>query len=161
MSCTRTRDDVGGQRREPGLQLVHPGLRSHARRPLAGLDERVEASLRRAAIWDEVKDKLKQSGLALSGGQQQRLCIARAIATEPDVILMDEPCSALDPIATAHIEELIDELRQNFTIAIVTHNMQQAARVSDYTAFFWLGKLVEFGRTVQVFTTPREKLAQG
>jgi len=124
------------------------------------MDDLVEESLRKAALWDEVKDKLKESGLALSGGQQQRLCIARAIATKPDVILMDEPCSALDPIATAHIEELIDELRQSFTIAIVTHNMQQAARVSQKTAFFHLGKLIEFGPTEGMFTNPKERMTQ-
>ncbi|MDD9878785.1 MAG: phosphate ABC transporter ATP-binding protein PstB [Magnetovibrio sp.] len=118
------------------------------------LDEIVERSLRRAALWEEVKDRLDQPGTGLSGGQQQRLCIARAIAVQPEVILMDEPCSALDPIATARIEELIDELRQNFTIVIVTHSMQQAARVSQRTAFFHLGVLVEHGETDQIFTNP-------
>ena len=120
----------------------------------------VEKSLRGAALWDEVKDRLNDSALALSGGQQQRLCIARALAIEPDVLLMDEPASALDPIATQRIEELIYELKARYTIVIVTHNMQQAARVSDFTAFFWLGKLVEFGRTSQIFTTPSEKLTE-
>ena len=124
------------------------------------MDELVEESLRRAALWDEVKDKLKESGLALSGGQQQRLCIARAIATEPEIILMDEPCSALDPRATLQIEELMRELSNRYTIVIVTHNMQQAARVSDYTAFFWLGRLVEFDRTDKIFTNPSEKLTE-
>ena len=124
------------------------------------MDELVERSLRRAALWDEVKDKLKEPGTALSGGQQQRLCIARAIAVEPDVILMDEPCSALDPIATLRIEELMRELKQNYTIVIVTHNMQQAARVSDYTAFFWLGRLIEHDRTDKIFTAPAEKLTE-
>ena len=119
-------------------------------------DELVEQSLRKAALWDEVKDKLKHSGLSLSGGQQQRLCIARAIAVEPDVVLMDEPCSALDPIATARIEDLMEELKSEFTIVIVTHNMQQAARVSDATAFFYMGELVEHGPTEQIFTNPRE-----
>jgi phosphate transport system ATP-binding protein len=118
------------------------------------LEEIVHNSLKRAGLWDEVKDRLHEPGTGLSGGQQQRLCIARAIAVEPDVILMDEPCSALDPIATAKIEELIDELRENFTIVIVTHNMQQAARVSQRTAFFHLGKLVELGDTDQIFTNP-------
>jgi len=121
------------------------------------MDELVEKSLRKASIWEEVKDKLQQPGTALSGGQQQRLCIARTIAVEPDVILMDEPCSALDPIATAKIEELMDELKQEYTIVIVTHNMQQAARVSDYTAYFYLGDLVEFGETTQIFTAPRHQ----
>jgi phosphate transport system ATP-binding protein len=121
------------------------------------MDELVEASLRRAAIWDEVKDKLKQSGLALSGGQQQRLCIARAVAVKPEVLLLDEPTSALDPISTAKIEELISELKQDYTIVIVTHNMQQAARVSDYTAYMYLGVLVEFGETDQIFLRPARK----
>jgi phosphate transport system ATP-binding protein len=121
------------------------------------LDPLVEQSLRKAALWDEVKDKLDQSGLSLSGGQQQRLCIARAIAVQPEVILMDEPCSALDPISTMRIEELILELKQEFTIAIVTHNMQQAARISDYAAYMYLGELVEFGETDQIFISPKNK----
>jgi phosphate transport system ATP-binding protein len=121
------------------------------------LDGIVELSLRRAALWDEVQDDIKKSGLALSGGQQQRLCIARALAVNPDVLLMDEPASALDPLATAKIEELILELKENYTIVIVTHNMQQAARVSDYTAFFYLGELVEFDQTKKIFTSPKEK----
>ncbi|PRY26784.1 phosphate ABC transporter ATP-binding protein (PhoT family) [Aliiruegeria haliotis] len=120
------------------------------------LDEIVEKSLRRGAIWDEVKDRLDAPGTGLSGGQQQRLCIARAVATEPEVLLMDEPCSALDPIATAQVEELIDELRQNFSVVIVTHSMQQAARVSQKTAFFHLGHLVEHGETGEIFTNPRD-----
>ncbi|KYO52541.1 phosphate ABC transporter ATP-binding protein PstB [Tistrella mobilis] len=124
------------------------------------LDEIVERSLKRAGLYEEVKSRLQESGTGLSGGQQQRLCIARAIAVDPEVILMDEPCSALDPIATARIEELIDELRENYTIAIVTHSMQQAARVSQRTAFFHLGQLVEFGDTEQVFTNPREVRTQ-
>ena len=123
----------------------------------ADLDAVVEKSLRRAGLWDEVKDRLSDSGTALSGGQQQRLCIARAIAVQPEVILMDEPCSALDPIATARIEELIDELRTRYAIVIVTHSMQQAARVSQRTAFFHLGKIVEYGETPQIFTNPREE----
>jgi phosphate transport system ATP-binding protein len=122
----------------------------------AELDEIVERSLRRAAIWDEVKDRLAAQGTGLSGGQQQRLCIARAVATEPEVLLMDEPCSALDPIATAQVEELIDELRSNYSVVIVTHSMQQAARVSQRTAFFHLGHLVEYGATGDIFTNPRD-----
>jgi phosphate transport system ATP-binding protein len=124
------------------------------------LQHRVEQSLRRAALWEEVKDRLHDSALALSGGQQQRLCIARALAVEPEVLLMDEPASALDPIATQRIEELIYQLKRDYTIVIVTHNMQQAARVSDVTAFFWLGKLVETGPTESLFTNPREKLTE-
>jgi phosphate transport system ATP-binding protein len=124
------------------------------------LRERIEKSLRGAALWDEVKDRLHDSAMALSGGQQQRLCIARALAIEPDVLLMDEPASALDPIATQRIEELIYQLKRDYTIVIVTHNMQQAARVSDVTAFFWLGRLIETGRTDAIFTAPREKLTE-
>ncbi len=120
------------------------------------LDEIVERALRRGAIWDEVKDRLQSPGTGLSGGQQQRLCIARAVATEPEVLLMDEPCSALDPIATAQVEELIDELRQSYSVVIVTHSMQQAARVSQKTAFFHLGSLVEFGETGKIFTNPED-----
>ncbi|MGB0697446.1 MAG: phosphate ABC transporter ATP-binding protein PstB [Rhodospirillaceae bacterium] len=127
----------------------------------ADLDEVIHNSLQRAGLWDEVKDRLDQPGTGLSGGQQQRLCIARAIAVSPEVILMDEPCSALDPIATAKIEELIDELRTNFTIVIVTHSMQQAARVSQRTAFFHLGRLIECGDTETIFTNPEHKLTQG
>jgi phosphate transport system ATP-binding protein len=126
----------------------------------AELDEVVESSLTKAGLWDEVKDRLDQPGTGLSGGQQQRLCIARTIAVEPEVILMDEPCSALDPIATAKVEELIDELREQYTIAIVTHSMQQAARVSQRTAYFHLGNLVEVGETTQIFTNPRHKLTE-
>jgi len=121
------------------------------------MEERVEWALRKAALWDEVKDKLTQSGMGLSGGQQQRLCIARAIAVKPEVLLLDEPTSALDPISTAHIEKLIDELKEDFTIVIVTHNMQQAARVSDYTAYMYLGDLMEFDDTSTVFTNPKRK----
>jgi phosphate transport system ATP-binding protein len=124
------------------------------------LEARVEESLRQAAIWDEVKDRLQESALALSGGQQQRLCIARALAVKPEILLMDEPASALDPIATQRIEELIYQLKSHYTIVIVTHNMQQAARVSDFTAFFWLGKLIEYGATDRVFTSPSEKLTE-
>ena len=123
----------------------------------SAMDERVEWALRKAALWTEVKDKLAQSGTSLSGGQQQRLCIARGIADKPDIILLDEPCSALDPISTAKIEELIDELKADYTVAIVTHNLQQAARVSDYTAYMYLGDLVEFGDTDQIFVKPARK----
>lgn len=133
------------------------GLRLHGIKERSKLDERVELSLKQAALWDEVKDRLHSSGLSLSGGQQQRLCIARAIAIQPEIILMDEPASALDPIATAKIEELILDLKKDFTIVIVTHNMQQAARISDKTAFFYLGELVEFDQTVKIFTNPGKK----
>jgi phosphate transport system ATP-binding protein len=136
------------------------GLRIGGQKDRRVLDETVERSLRRAALWDEVKDRLDRSALALSGGQQQRLCIARALAVDPDVLLMDEPASALDPIATQKIEELVYELKSNYTIIIVTHNMQQAARVSDRTAFFMLGKLVEYGVTRQIFMNPAEKLTE-
>jgi phosphate transport system ATP-binding protein len=137
------------------------GLRINAlTKSKAEMADRVEESLRQAAIWDEVKDRLNDSALALSGGQQQRLCIARALAIRPEIILMDEPASALDPIATQRIEELIYDLKKKYTIVIVTHNMQQAARVSDFTAFFWLGRLVEFGRTDRMFTAPAEKLTE-
>ncbi len=137
---------------------VIAGLRLNGgRRPRSELAAIVERSLRQAALWDEVKDSLQASGVSLSGGQQQRLCIARAIAVQPEVILMDEPCSALDPIATTKIEELIHELKGHYTILIVTHSMQQAARVPDFTAFLYLGRLVEFGDTEKVFTTPAEK----
>lgn len=124
------------------------------------MDDRIEWALKKAALWNEVKDKLKQSGLGLSGGQQQRLCIARAIAVKPEVLLLDEPTSALDPISTAHVEELIHELKQDYTIAIVTHNMQQAARVSDFTAYMYLGELVEVGETDTIFTAPRMKATE-
>jgi phosphate transport system ATP-binding protein len=124
------------------------------------LEGRVEESLKQAALWDEVKDRLHDSALALSGGQQQRLCIARALAIRPEILLMDEPASALDPIATQRIEELVYQLKKDYTIVIVTHNMQQAARVSDFTAFFWLGRLVEFDQTEKIFTNPTEKLTE-
>ena len=143
------------------FENVAYGLRINGMaRDRADLTYRVEESLQHAALWDEVKDRLHASALALSGGQQQRLCIARALAIRPEILLMDEPASALDPIATQRIEELIYDLKKDYTIVIVTHNMQQAARVSDYTAFFWLGKLVEYGRTDQIFTTPKEKLTE-
>jgi phosphate transport system ATP-binding protein len=132
------------------------GIRLYEKLPKSILRERVETALRDAALWDEVKDKLNHNGMSLSGGQQQRLCIARAIAVKPEVILMDEPASALDPIATARIEELIDQLKANYTIVIVTHNMQQAARISAFTAFLYLGELIEFGETEKMFTNPRE-----
>ncbi|MCL6498921.1 MAG: phosphate ABC transporter ATP-binding protein PstB [Firmicutes bacterium] len=134
------------------------GLRLHRRLSRRELDERVERALRQAALWDEVKDDLhRKSGLELSGGQQQRLCIARALAVEPEVLLLDEPCSALDPISTARIEALMEELKRDYTLVIVTHNMQQAARVSDFTAFLLDGELVEFGPTEEVFTRPRDR----
>jgi phosphate transport system ATP-binding protein len=133
------------------------GLRLHGVKAKSDLDEAVERSLRQSALWDEVKDRLHSSALGLSGGQQQRLCIARAIAIRPEIILMDEPASALDPIATTRVEELILELKKDFTIVIVTHNMQQAARISDQTAFFYLGELVEFDTTTKIFTNPAKK----
>ena len=143
------------------FENVAYGLRvNDMTRSKAETTDRVEESLRAAAIWDEVKDRLHESALALSGGQQQRLCIARALAIRPEILLMDEPASALDPIATLRIEELIYDLKKQYTIVIVTHNMQQAARVSDYTAFFWLGRLVEFDRTDKIFTAPSEKLTE-
>jgi phosphate transport system ATP-binding protein len=133
------------------------GIKLYEKLPRSELDGRVENALTRAALWNEVKDKLSASGLSLSGGQQQRLCIARSVATRPEVILLDEPCSALDPISTAKIEELIDELAHDYTIVIVTHNMQQASRASDFTAFMYLGELVEFGATEKIFTAPDNK----
>ena len=136
------------------------GLRVHGEKDGQILDAAVEHALRQAALWDELKDRLNDHALGLSGGQQQRLCIARAIATHPDVLLMDEPCSALDPIATLKIEELIHQLAHDFTVIIVTHNMQQAVRVSHYTAFLHLGNLIEFGETEHMFNKPREKLTE-
>ena len=162
--------DVNHLRKEIGMVFQKPnpfpmsiydniayGPRTHGVRNKAKLDDIVEQSLRGAAIWDEVKDRLKKSALGLSGGQQQRLCIARALAVEPQVLLMDEPTSALDPISTSKIEELAMELKERYTIIIVTHNMQQAARISDQTAFFLLGELVEYGETEQIFAQPRDK----
>ncbi len=162
--------DVNQLRKEIGMVFQKPnpfpmsiydniayGPRTHGVRNKAKLDDIVEQSLRGAAIWDEVKDRLKKSALGLSGGQQQRLCIARALAVEPRVLLMDEPTSALDPISTSKIEELAMELKERYTIIIVTHNMQQAARISDQTAFFLLGELVEYGGTEQIFAQPRDK----
>ena len=136
------------------------GIRLYEKLPKSELDGRVQHALQRAALWDEVKDKLGANGLSLSGGQQQRLCIARTVAVRPEVILLDEPCSALDPISTAKIEELIDELTDDYTIVIVTHNMQQAARVSDFTAFMYLGELIEFDSTSKMFTTPQDRRTQ-
>jgi phosphate transport system ATP-binding protein len=139
------------------FENVAYGLRVNGMRDRSRIEERVEKSLKQAALWDEVKDRIQDSALGLSGGQQQRLCIARALAVEPEIILMDEPCSALDPIATQKIEELIHQLKEKYTIVIVTHNMQQAARVSDITAFFYLGKLIEFDETEKIFTRPSLK----
>ncbi len=136
------------------------GLRLYEKLPKSELDDRVRSALERSALWSEVKDKLNASGLSLSGGQQQRLCIARTVAVRPEVILFDEPCSALDPISTAKIEELICELQEEYTIAIVTHNMQQAARVSDFTAFMYLGEMIEFGETSTIFTNPTDHRTQ-
>jgi len=133
------------------------GIRLYERLTRSELDDRIEAALRRAALWDEVKDKLRQSGLSLSGGQQQRLCIARAVAVQPEILLLDEPASALDPLSTQRIEELIAELKADYCIAIVTHNMQQAARSSDYTAFMYIGELIEFDETERIFTHPKQK----
>jgi phosphate transport system ATP-binding protein len=166
----RSRQDVALIRARIGMVFQKPtpfpmtiyeniafGVRLFEKLSKALMDERVEWALRKAALWNEVKDKLGQAGTSLSGGQQQRLCIARSIAVRPDVILFDEPCSALDPISTAKIEELIEELKRDYTVAIVTHNMQQAARVSDYTAYMYLGELMEFGETDQIFIKPRRK----
>ncbi|AQR65750.1 phosphate ABC transporter ATP-binding protein [Aquaspirillum sp. LM1] len=136
------------------------GIKLYERLPKSEMDDRIEWALKKAALWEEVKNKLKQSGNSLSGGQQQRLCIARAVANRPEVLLLDEPTSALDPISTAQIEELVHELKENYTIAIVTHNMQQAARVSDYTAYMYLGDLVEFGETDAIFTAPKQKATE-
>lgn len=136
------------------------GVRLHENLSKSEMDERVHWALKKAALWDDVKEKLQEPGTSLSGGQQQRLCIARGIAVKPEVLLLDEPCSALDPISTARIETLIEELKQDYTVVIVTHSMQQAARISDYTAFMYLGELIEFGETRQIFTRPREKATE-
>lgn len=136
------------------------GVRLHEKLSKSEMDERVHWALKKAALWDDVKEKLQEPGTSLSGGQQQRLCIARGIAVKPEVLLLDEPCSALDPISTARIETLIEELKQDYTVVIVTHSMQQAARISDYTAFMYLGELIEFGETRQIFTRPREKATE-
>ena len=162
-SLNRLRSKVGMvfQKPVPFPMSIHDniayGIRHYEKLSRADMDVRVEQALRQAALWDEAKDKLKQNALGLSGGQQQRLCIARAVALKPEVILLDEPTSALDPIATGKIEQLVSELKSEFTIAIVTHNMQQAARVSDYTAFMYLGELIEFGETQSMFTNPGKK----
>jgi phosphate transport system ATP-binding protein len=166
----RTKEDVSLIRAKIGMVFQKPtpfpmtiydniafGVKLFENLSKSQMDDRVEWALRKAALWNEVKDKLQQAGTSLSGGQQQRLCIARTIAVKPDVILFDEPCSALDPISTAKIEELIDELKQDYTVAIVTHNMQQAARVSDFTAYMYLGELIEFGETDQLFIKPKKK----
>ena len=165
-----TREDISLLRARIGMVFQKPtpfpmsiydniafGVRLFEKLSKPAMEERVEWALRKAALWNEVKDKLQQSGSGLSGGQQQRLCIARGIAIKPEVILFDEPCSALDPISTAKIEELIEELKQDYTVAIVTHNMQQAARVSDYTAYMYLGDLVEFGETEKIFIKPKKR----
>jgi len=170
VNINNSRTDVVALRRRVGMVFQRPnpfpmsiydnvayGPRIHGIRRRSVLDEIVERSLRRAALWDEVKDKLRQSALALSGGQQQRLCIARVLAVEPEVLLMDEPASALDPTATFRIEELMQELKTRYTIVIVTHNMQQAARVSQYTGFFYKGELYEFGETAKIFTNPERR----
>jgi phosphate transport system ATP-binding protein len=165
-----TKEDVALLRAKIGMVFQKPtpfpmsiydniafGVKLFERLSRSEMDDRVEWALRKAALWNEVKDKLGQNGTSLSGGQQQRLCIARGIAVKPEVILFDEPCSALDPISTSKIEELIDELKADYTVAIVTHNMQQAARVSDYTAYMYLGELIEFGETDQIFIKPKRK----
>ncbi len=164
LNLLRARVGMVFQKPTPFPMSIHDniafGIKLYEKLPKSELDDRVEAALKRAALWGEVKDKLNASGLSLSGGQQQRLCIARTVALRPEVILLDEPCSALDPISTAKIEETIDELKENYTIAIVTHNMQQAARVSEHTAFMYLGELIEFGVTAQIFTSPEKKQTQ-
>jgi len=161
MNLLRARIGMVFQKPTPFPMSIHDnitfGMRLYEKLPRSELDGRVESALRRAALWDEVKDKLKTSGLGLSGGQQQRLCIARAIAVQPQVLLLDEPCSALDPISTQRIEELIAELKSDYCIAIVTHNLQQAARSSDYTAFMYMGELIEIGDTATIFTNPKVK----
>jgi phosphate transport system ATP-binding protein len=164
LNLLRARIGMVFQKPTPFPMSIHEniafGIRLYEKLSKSELQARVETALRRAALWDEVKDKLDANGLSLSGGQQQRLCIARTVAVKPEVILFDEPCSALDPISTAKIEELIDELKADYTIVIVTHNMQQAARVSDFTAFMYLGELVEFDTTSRMFTAPRDRRTQ-
>ena len=164
LNLLRARVGMVFQKPTPFPMSIHDnvafGIKLYQTLPKAELRDRVEAALMQAALWGEVKDKLNASGLSLSGGQQQRLCIARTVALQPEVILLDEPCSALDPISTAKIEETIDELTENYTIAIVTHNLQQAARVSELTAFMYLGELIEFGVTAQIFTSPEKKQTQ-
>ncbi|OQM76187.1 phosphate ABC transporter ATP-binding protein PstB [Pseudaminobacter manganicus] len=164
LNLLRTRIGMVFQKPTPFPMSIHEniafGVRLYEKLSKSEMDGRVEQALRRAALWEEVKDKLDASGLSLSGGQQQRLCIARTVAVKPEVILLDEPASALDPLSTAKIEELIDELKSDYTIVIVTHNMQQAARVSSNTAFMYLGELIEFDRTEKIFTAPAEKRTQ-
>ena len=164
LNLLRARVGMVFQKPTPFPMSIHDnvafGIKLYQKLPKAELRDRVETALMQAALWGEVKDKLNASGLSLSGGQQQRLCIARTVALQPEVILLDEPCSALDPISTAKIEETIDELKENYTIAIVTHNLQQAARVSELTAFMYLGELIEFGVTSQIFTSPEKKQTQ-
>jgi len=164
LNLLRARVGMVFQKPTPFPMTIHDNIafaiKLYHKLPKSELNDRVEKALQRAALWDEVKDKLHFSGLSLSGGQQQRLCIARTVAIEPEVILLDEPCSALDPISTAKVEETIDELKRSYTIAIVTHNMQQAARVSDHTAFMYLGELIEFDKTPRIFTSPRMKQTQ-
>jgi phosphate transport system ATP-binding protein len=166
VDLTQLRKQVGMvfQRSNPFPKTIYDnvayGLRVHGVKAKDILDDAVERALRHAALWEELKDRLDQNALSLSGGQQQRVCIARAIATQPDVLLMDEPCSALDPIATLKIEELMHQLAREFTVIIVTHNMQQAVRVSDYTAFLHLGKIIEFAETDALFSNPRQKLTE-
>ena len=164
LNLLRARVGMVFQKPTPFPMSIHEnvafGIKLYQKLPKSELRDRVEAALMQAALWGEVKDKLNASGLSLSGGQQQRLCIARTVALQPEVILLDEPCSALDPISTAKIEETIDELTDSYTIAIVTHNLQQAARVSEHTAFMYLGELIEFGGTAQIFTSPEKKQTQ-
>jgi phosphate transport system ATP-binding protein len=164
LNLLRARVGMVFQKPTPFPMTIHDniafGIKLYHKLPKSELGDRVESALKRAALWDEVKDKLHFSGLSLSGGQQQRLCIARTVAIQPEVILLDEPCSALDPISTAKVEETIDELKRSYTIAIVTHNMQQAARVSDHTAFMYLGELIEFDTTSRIFTTPKMRQTQ-
>jgi phosphate transport system ATP-binding protein len=164
LNLLRTRIGMVFQKPTPFPMSIYEniafGVRLYEKLPKSEMDGRVEHALKRAALWTEVKDKLDASGLSLSGGQQQRLCIARTVAVKPEVILLDEPASALDPLSTAKIEELIDELKDDYTIVIVTHNMQQAARVSSKTAFMYLGELIEFDKTEKIFTSPREKRTQ-
>ena len=161
LNLLRARIGMVFQRPTPFPMSIHDniafGIRLYEKLSHSELDDRIESALRRVALWDEVKDKLGQSGLGLSGGQQQRLCIARAVAVQPEILLLDEPASALDPISTQRIEELIAELKSDYCIAIVTHNMQQAARTSDYTAFMYLGELIEFDETERIFTRPKQK----
>ncbi|MBW2279268.1 MAG: phosphate ABC transporter ATP-binding protein [Deltaproteobacteria bacterium] len=164
VNALRRRIGMVFQRSNPFPKSIYEnvvyGSRIHGSLRRSDLDGVAERSLRRAGLWDEVKDRLHESALSLSGGQQQRLCIARAVAIEPEVVLLDEPCSALDPIATARIEELMQELKESYTLVVVTHNMQQAARASDYTAFLYLGELIEFGETGQVFVNPKERATE-